>query len=609
MHLCSPATKGATFEVKSSRARLPVNMSPNGKSHARYQMNATAYGYVFLSLILSATSLHAADWPSWGGQPSRNMASEAESGLPAWYALGGIHFDPAATQNIKWVAKLGDFTGGSPIVSAGRVFIGTKDGPSDDEAILLCLDEQTGRELGRFICQRPSRHVEHWGVCSTPTVDGDRLYVVTPYGEAVCVNVASWLASHVKASAEDSDRHIVWKYDMVEKLHVEQDHTASCSPLALGDFVYVCTGNGRFKTATRPLYPLTPSLIALNKHTGQLVTRDDEQIGEQLWRGQWSSPSAAMVNGKTQILFATGNGLCYGFEPVDRAVHVASDKWVTQTLRGPIVYYIDVKGKDIAGLTPAQYATVHQVFSPNVRPALPLEFRYTIGMPATTPIDSIPEAQVPDVPILKKVWWFDCLPAEYRNAPFYAHADKGDGKIHPCDIIATPVSYRNRVYVAIGGDPRHGSKGSRGRLVCFDATKSGDVTRSGLIWSYDKLNATLTTVAIADGLLFVIDEASVVHCLDADSGREYWTYELKSDRGLLTSALVVADGKVFVGKSILSASRILKILSTIEGLADTSCSTPCVANGVLFTVHGKRLWAVCNKGDKKPQASSDTPVQ
>ena len=223
---------------------------------------------------------------------------------------------------------------------------------------------------------------EHWGVCSTPTVEGDRLYLVTPYGEAVCVNVASWLASHATASAEESDRHIVWKYDMVEKLHVEQDHTASCSPLVLGDFVYVCTGNGRYKTAKRPLYPLTPSLIAFNKHTGQLVARDDEQIGEQLWRGQWSSPSAAMVNGKAQILFATGNGLCYGFEPADPAAQVAPDRWITETLRGPIVYYIDVEGKDTAGLTPAQYAEAHHVLSPKDKPALPLEFRYSIRMPA-----------------------------------------------------------------------------------------------------------------------------------------------------------------------------------------------------------------------------------
>jgi outer membrane protein assembly factor BamB len=200
------------------------------------------------------------------------------------------------------------------------------------------------------------------------------------------------------------------------------------------------------------------------------------------------------------------------------------------------------------------------------------------------------------------MWWFDCLPAEYRNAPFYAHQATGDGQKHPCDIISTPVFYRNRVYVAIGGDPNHGNKNSRGNLVCIDATKTGDVTQSGKVWSCDQLNATLTTVAIADGLLFVIDEASVIHCLDADTGQNYWTFVLKTDRGQLSSALLAVDGKLFAGRTVLAVSKTLKTLGMIEGTTFTNSSVPCVANGVLFKVHGERLWAVCDKGEKVPQA-------
>ena len=202
---------------------------------------------------------------------------------------------------------------------------------------------------------------------------------------------------------------------MTKILHVMQDHVSSCSPLVYGDYVYVCTGNGRWKTTGKPFYPLTPSLIALDKHTGQLAARDDEQIGEQLWRGQWSSPSLAMVNGKAQILFATGNGVCYGFEPVDPAAKFAPDRWITASLRGPIVSYIDVTAKDIAGLSAEEYARKFNPLDPALKPALPVEFRYAIGMPVTTPVDSIPMAQVPDVPILKKIWSFDCLPPEYTE--------------------------------------------------------------------------------------------------------------------------------------------------------------------------------------------------
>ncbi|MCX7006048.1 MAG: PQQ-binding-like beta-propeller repeat protein [Kiritimatiellaeota bacterium] len=531
------------------------------------------------------------------------MASDNEKGLPSGYTLGvetdNDTINLAATKNIKWVARVGSKTFGSPVVSQGKVFLGTQGTPSTNASI-VCLDEQTGNELGRFICRRPQGRGETWGVCSTPTIEGDRLYFVSPYVEAVCVDLNSWLKAPASTSVADFEKHVVWRYDMEEKLHSVVDHAASCSPLVHGDVVYVCTGNGRFKNKKQPFYPLTPSLVVFNKRTGQLVARDDEQLGEQTWRGQWASPSLALVNGKPQILFAGGNSICYAFEPVDPAVQVAPDRWITNVLRGPIVSFIDVENKDTGGLTPVEYAAKFSPLAPGQKPALPLEFRFANRIPQVTPVDSIPTAQVPDVPLLKKIWWCDCMSQAYRNAPFYSHQYKGDGKPHPCDIISTPVFYRNRVYVAIGGDPNHGLQNSRGDLVCLDPTKTGDITRSGIIWSYDKLNATLTTMAITDGLVFVIGENSVVHCLDADTGQCYWTYELKSDRGLLSSALVVADGKVFVGKSILAASKTLKVLCALDTKTTTSSSTPCVANGALYIVHGKWLWAVCDKGELKP---------
>ncbi len=556
-------------------------------------------GSILLPWVIAATAAGAADWPSWGGQPSRNMASETEKGLPNGCSFGTKNergeIDPSTTRNIKWIAKLGNKTYGSPVVSQGRVFIGTAGNRSTDAAI-VCLDEGTGRELGRFNCG--SRN--SYGVCSTPTVEGDRLYFVGPESEVVCLDLATWLKPSAAGADAGSVRHVVWRYDMAEKLHVMQDHVASCSVLVHGDFVYVCTGNGRFKTPDKPFYPLTPSLVVFNKHTGQLVARDDEQIGEQLWRGQWSSPSLAMVNGKAQILFATGNGFCYAFEPADPAAKVAPDRWITTTLRGPIVYYINVKGQDTGGLSPAEYARKFTPLASMQKPALPVEFRYSINLPVMTPVHTIPTAKVPDVPILKKIWWFDCLPPEYRNEPFYARGGKGDGGKHPCDIIATPVFYRNRVYVAIGGDPVHGSRNSRGNLVCIDPTRTGDITRSGRVWNYDELNAAITTVAITGGLVFVIDEASVIHCLDADTGQKYWTHALKGETGQLNSAVLAVDGKLFAGKTILAAGKTLKILGTIDGNNVTSSSAPCVANGVLFKVQGDRLWAVCDKGEKVP---------
>ena len=58
----------------------------------------------------------------------------------------------------------------------------------------------------------------------------------------------------------------------------------------------------------------------------------------------------------------------------------------------------------------------------------------------------------------------------------------------------------------------------------------------------------------------------------------------------------VADGKVFVGGAILAASKELNVLATNP--PPIIHSTPCAANGVLFMVLNKRLWAIFDKGDR-----------
>ena len=577
-------------------------------------------------LVLVVGAVRANDWPEWCGQASRNMAAKGDQSLPdsadcaAENDAGEI--DLLSTKNVKWVAKLGRRTTGAPVVSRGRVFIGTADGR---DACFLCLDEETGSLLGAFICPKPPREkLENWAISSTPTVEGDRLYFVSPYQEAMCIDLKILLGQSDSRQRESATRDksaveqrslesIVWRCDMWDYLKAYYHHTASSSVLVHGNYVYVCTGNGRSWVPGRiPYSPLSPSLVVFNKITGQLVARDDEQIGEQVYRGQYSSPSLGIVNGKAQIFFATGDGICHAFEPVDPAVHVVPDRWTTTSLRGPIVHFIDVEGKDTRGLSPSEYAQSVNLLSTLPKPALPLEFRFSKRVPAMTPVDTIPTATVPDVPILKKIWSFDCIPPAYKKAPFYPREGKGDGRGHPCDIFGTPVFYNNRVYIAIGGDPNHGGRECKGSLVCIDATKTGDVTEKGKIWSYEALNETVSTVAVTDGLVFVADNAHTVHCLDADSGHCYWTHTTRKGATCFSSPLV-ADGKVYLGKTILSASKRFKLFDGIKNDQNTAYSSHSVANGVVFAVIGDRLWAIGNEAEQKrkdavPLAAATSPM-
>jgi outer membrane protein assembly factor BamB len=575
-----------------------------------------------------AGAVGARDWPEWCGQPSRNMAATSEQRLPdsadCGETSGAGEVDLQTTKNVKWAVKLGKRTTGSPVVSRGRVFMGTtwEDG---SEACFLCLDEKTGKQIGAFICPKPVREgkLETWAISSTPTIEDDRLYFISPYQEVMCVDLKTLLGrpgsseKPDKAAVEQSSlKSIVWRYDMSEKLQAHYHHTTSSSVLVCGDYVYVCTGNGRSHIPGNiPYNPLAPSLVVFHKQTGQLVARDDEQIGERLHRGQYTSPSLGMVNGKPQILFATGDGVCYAFEPVNPMAKVAPDRWVTTKLRGPIVYFIDlkardtfglsaedyaqVKDKDTQGLSPSDYAKSVNLLSTLPKPALPLEFRFSLGLPATTPIDTIPTASVPDVPVLKKIWQFDCIPPKYKKLPFYPRQIKGDNRGHPCDIIGTPVCCNNRVCIAIGGDPNHGGRDAKGRVVCVDATQTGDVTEKALVWSYEALNQSISTVAVTDGLVFAVDNAYTVHCLDAGNGHCYWTYAVRHN-GTCFSSPLVADGKVYIEKAILAAAKELKVFDGIKNSQHTEFSSHCMANGVVFAVIGRRLWAIGDTSGPKP---------
>ena len=79
--------------------------------------------HIFL-LALTST-LHAKDWPMWGGTPSRNMVAEAK-GIPTEIVPGEIDpeketVDLAGAKNILWTAKLGSQTYGNPVVANGKI--------------------------------------------------------------------------------------------------------------------------------------------------------------------------------------------------------------------------------------------------------------------------------------------------------------------------------------------------------------------------------------------------------------------------------------------------------------------------------------------------------
>ena len=130
------------------------------------------------------------DWPMWGGTPDRNMVSNMK-GLPETWDIN-------KKTNIKWVAALGSQSYGNPVVAGGQVYVGTNnEGLRDpkqggDRGVLMVFDEKTGEFLWQQANEKlAAGRVNDWpyqGVCSSPLVEGDRLYYVTNRGELMCLD-------------------------------------------------------------------------------------------------------------------------------------------------------------------------------------------------------------------------------------------------------------------------------------------------------------------------------------------------------------------------------------------------------------------------------------
>lgn len=525
-----------------------------------------------LTVALLATGVvsRAEDWPQWGGNnPGRNMYSAAK-GLPETFDPGKLksgteEIDLATTKNVKWAVKLGSQSYGNPVVAGGKVFVGTNnESPRDkrhvgDRSILLAFDEKTGAYLWQLVVPKlKSGKVNDWenlGLLASPLVVGNKLYIVTSRCEVLCLDTegqkngndgdfkteAAYMSKDTPKEGAPpelgpQDADILWRYDMMDELGVFPHNASNSSVILVDGLLYVCTSNGQDWTHVNIPSPNSPSFIALDPQTGKLMGEDNAGVGPRIFHGQWTSPSAGMVNGKWQIYFGGGDGVAYAF---------------------------DAKPQKGTG------AAIVPVL-PGADPGLTEDAENNY---------------------LKKLWWLDINPPEYKakdGKPFKYPAAEG-----PSEINSTPVFYKNRIYVASGQDPEHGE--GIGRLVCLDPTKTGDVTKTAVLWEYKGIKRSISTCSIdpATGLLFIADFSGYVHCLDAETGKLQWVYDMKAH---MWGSTFVADGKVYVGDEdgdfvVLKVDRKLKVISETN-LGAPVYSTPIVANGTMYVGSQTHLFAI-----------------
>ncbi len=517
---------------------LPRVRKPAG-GHATQRKDFMAtevkrFGRLPFQLLLWAAIFGGAGWaadqPQWGERFTRNMVSE-ENDLPDT-------FDPKTGKNIRWCAPLGTQSFATPVIASGRVFIGTNNHrPRDprhkgDRGVLLCLDEKDGSFCWQLVVPKLGRSpFEDWpdvGLCSPPTVEGDRVYVVTNRGEVACLDIHG-MADGNRGPYRDEARHaapkgtppiepgktdadILWLFDILAETGVHQHDSAHASPLIDGQFLYVNTANGLNDEHSVVVAPDAPSLIVLDKATGRLLAREREGIGARIFHSTWSSPAIAQVNGTPLIVYCGGDGIVYAFEPL-----------------------------------------------------------------RTMP----PEGQVA---ALKKVWSFDPDPAGSKER--FRACDRNQ-KAGPSVIHGMPVVHGGRVYVAGGGDIWWGKPQSW--LKCIDPAKGTEAWSYPLkrhVLATPAVRDGLAYIGDSSGMVHCVDASTGGSCWTQQMKGEIWASPLAAD-GKVYVATRRGDVWVFAAGRELKVLAQVELGEQIHGCPVAANGTLYIATMSRLYAFGK----------------------
>jgi len=466
----------------------------------------------------------AGDWAQWGGNSLRNNVPIGK-GIPIEWEVGNFdrktgEWDSSSALNIKWAARVGSQTYGNPVVSGGRVFVGTNNsagylkryGPRVDLGCLICFDEATGEFLWQHSSEKlPTGRVHDWplqGICCAPLVEGNRLWFVSSRGEVVCLDsegyydgeddgdlkkgmarlfdirqgadpktdtVAPAIAELKNGALTDTLKEAFAKAGMELPAEVTVLQISSSEAADEGWQVSAKIGESERQIVIKQI---GPKLSAF-----KVVTPDDKNEADEIWKYDMMGSlkvsqhnmCACSVTAFGDILFVnTSNGLD---ESHINLPQPAAPSFVAMNKNTGEVYWTDKSPG--ANILHGQWSSPAVGILDGVPQAIfaggdgwVYSFRADAGK------DGNPEL----------LWKFDANPK--------ASVWKLGGRGTRNNIIATPVIHEGRVYVAVGQDPEHGE--GEGHLWCLDPTKRGDVSvelavdvKTGEVIPHQRLQAVI----------------------------------------------------------------------------------------------------------------------
>jgi outer membrane protein assembly factor BamB len=223
-------------------------------------------GVVTIGLLVSAAC--AEDWPQWRG-PQRTGSSQETGLLKEW---------PKGGPKLLWERK--EIGGGysTPAIVGDRIYLlANREGKESVVALSVKDGSQSwATEIGKV---GPNNGPQYPGTRSTPTLDGDRIYVLGSDGDLACL--------------EKSNGKAVWSKNLKKTFDGAPGNWAYSESILIDGDNLVCTPGGKKAT-----------MAALKKKDGETVWECALSRGDA---AGYASPIAVEVGGTRQyVQFVSG---------------------------------------------------------------------------------------------------------------------------------------------------------------------------------------------------------------------------------------------------------------------------------------------------------------
>lgn len=143
-----------------------------------------------------------------------------------------------------------------------------------------------------------------------------------------------------------------------------------------------------------------------------------------------------------------------------------------------------------------------------------------------------------------------------------------------------------------------------GRVVCIDATGTGDITETHEVWRYDGVGVGYASPTLMNGRLYVVDNSANIHCVDAETGKALWEHSIGTvGRG----SPVWADGKLYAtevngkfhilqpGADKCESLSVQEINRVDDDHYVEIFGSPAIANGRIYFTTEERLYCIGRK--------------